>query len=351
MHGTIREFLTFLFEQKTAAEDIDKLMRATVFEDHPESPLLLVKLGLLEEIVHMCGQADYVLCLPHGSETFVGALYTDMSNYPVARFYHLQISGGIFAAAKTVAFLTARGFNVQIPPAEQLSIIVSENGWKDRLNQYLDRRKDRYKDYEKIRKGRVKNTTTDSTFLLHSAGCLICGASADVIASTTTALPGEPAQLTAVRLCSTHAEESRNATSLMNYLAKSFNLPFSMNALRRPPAEVLADSAAIICSKLGMNIYENTQKNIKARSNAGTILIYRYEGELNYGYMINGPAKGEELARIDSANHHIVEVGPDHLHPDLKNSLPPISSFTTGDLCLDWPLIKHLITEWESRRS
>lgn len=346
MAGTIRELIAYLHQRNTPGRSIDHFVCATDMAKYADRAMLLVRLESLDEIFHMCRDSDQVMCLPSAGKTYAGALYTDVSTFPIVRFYHVQLDGDLFAAGRMYGMLKERGFEVKIPRPELLSELIQENRWQARLKNHLEVRRARAQDYEKLRSGRCRNTTTDSTFFLNSTGCIICDGSPDFIASMTFAASGESASLMAVRLCSTHMAEAREAPTLANYLARIFDIPFLIEMLKRMPQEVLSDGLDIMQSKLGMSVFEVGSKDIKAKTAKGTTFIYRYEGELNYGYMING-AGNEKLARIDSANHHRVEVGPDHLHPDLRKKLPAVSSFTTGDLCLDWPLIHQLIEHWE----
>jgi hypothetical protein len=295
----------------------------------------------------MCKQANHVLYLPSNSKTFAGALYNDLTRFPVARFYHLQFEGDPRPAIEIFELLKHHNFNVEVPLPEMLERLLLAPGWEQRVATHNQNRAGRAQDYEKIRAGRSKNTTTDSSFFLNSSGCIICDAPPACIASMTLSSQGESAMLSAIRLCSAHMDESRQEPSLAQYLAKKFNIPFFVDCIKRSPLEVLSDSEEIVKSKLKMEVTSRGKNTIKAKTNDGILLIYRFDGPLNYGYMLNG-ANNEELARIDSANHHQVEIGPDHLHPDLRNDALPVSSFTTGDLILDWPLIGQLIDQWRS---
>lgn len=348
MNGSVREMITFLHQRNIPGRSIDLSICASNVAEYADRPLLLIRLESLDEILHMCRDADHVLCVPTPDNTVGGALYTDISQFPIARFYHLLLGPDLLSAGRLFGALKESKFRVEAPRQEAMSKLVHEDGWKARVAEHLQVRRARVADYEKLRSGRERNTTTDSSLFLNSSGCLICGAPPDFIASTTFGAIGEPASLTAVRLCSTHMTEAREEASLVNYLAKALDIPFLMNSLSRTPEEVLSDGSSIMQSNLGMTVFEQSKTDVKARTAKGTVLIYRHEGEFNYGYMIDG-TNGEKLARIDSANHHRVEVGPDHLHPDLKSKLPSTSSFTTGDLCLDWPLIRELIDHWDKR--
>lgn len=63
-------------------------------------------------------------------------------------------------------------------------------------------------------------------------------------------------------------------------------------------------------------------------------LIVRLNSLSNYAYVIKNP-KGKEVARFDSADHHHVSYGPDHLHPNLPKNKSVQPSFTTGTPMID----------------
>jgi hypothetical protein len=344
--GTFRELIVFLQAQGVSSRDIDQFVRATNIADYADRSILLIPLESIEQMIYMCGDADHILCVPNAGQTFAGALFTDISAFPVARFYHLRVDGDLLVAAKIFKLLKEHGFNPEIPRPDALASLVSDQGWEDRLKIHSEKRSARVKDFEKLRAGRLANTATGSAFFLNSSGCLVCDGPPECIASMTYGVLGEPAALASVRLCRDHMEEASRDSSISNYLARTFKLPLLIETLHRPPEEVLKDAADLMREKLAMDVFEETSKVIKGRTLKGTELIYRHEGPLNYGYMINS-ADNVKLARIDSANHHHVDVGPDHLHPDLQQKVAPISSFTVGDLCLDWPLLARLIADWE----
>ena len=81
---------------------------------------------------------------------------------------------------------------------------------------------------------------------------------------------------------------------------------------------------------------------------SGIKIILRIDAMDNYGYMFFD-SKGKQIARVDSANHHVLNYGPDHLHPDvLHDESNVVSSFTTGSPLLDAKLISKLITKIEA---
>lgn len=152
--GTIRELIAFLHQRNTPGRSIDHFVCATDVAKYADRAMLLVRLESLDEIFHMCRHSDQVMCLPCSGKTYAGALYTDVSTFPIARFYHVQLDGDLFAAGRMYGMLKERGFEVNIPRPELLSELIQENQWQARLKNHLEVRRARVQDYGKLRSGR-----------------------------------------------------------------------------------------------------------------------------------------------------------------------------------------------------
>ena len=340
--------INFLYAQNMDGKMIDTSFCAAETENEIDIALIRIPATSPAQMRHMCKGADHVLCLPTGEVTYIGALYTDVSKFPVARFYHLR-ERDLSVAARLRHDLIEEGHSVKTPRPEEFTRMIREDGWQRRVVEYRVRRAKRKADYEMVRSGREKNTTLAEAFFLNSTGCIICNSPAVGIASMTTAAVGGDSSMFAVRLCAEHQEERQNMDApLANYLATKFDLPVAIETEDRTQHELLDDAEKIITIKLSMVVFKRDEKTIHARRRNGLTLIYRHTNGLDYGYMINSYSpKKVELVRIDSADHHPVPVGPDHIHPDIQNKFPPESSFTTGDIAVDWPLIARIMDEWE----
>lgn len=106
---------------------------------------------------------------------------------------------------------------------------------------------------------------------------------------------------------------------------------------------------AIRC-ELECEIEKVEGNTITAVRKSGFRLILRQDALSDYAYNIQDPDR-KPVSRIDSANHHHVDYGPDHVHQDLskarKNIVAP--SFTYGFAVADLKAIKRLVEDAESR--
>jgi hypothetical protein len=124
---------------------------------------------------------------------------------------------------------------------------------------------------------------------------------------------------------------------------------FSNMKLVKHTNETLAMSCLAVQNELECDIEKVDEKTITAVRRTGFRIILRQDALDDYAYMIQDP-NGKPISRIDSANHHAVEYGPDHVHRNLskskKNQVD--SSFTYGFVLADLKAIKTLVEEAES---
>ena len=115
-------------------------------------------------------------------------------------------------------------------------------------------------------------------------------------------------------------------------------------------SEALELACEPLTTELDCTVEKVQDQTITARRPSGVAIIVRYVSPMNYAYNVQAP-DGTNLSRVDSANHHAVPYGPDHLHPDLRKSKKNIveSSFTYGNVGMDVRLIRNMIMEAETK--
>ncbi|MDH8147515.1 hypothetical protein QIG09_25650, partial [Klebsiella pneumoniae] len=91
-------------------------------------------------------------------------------------------------------------------------------------------------------------------------------------------------------------------------------------------------------------------ETVTARRQSGITVVIRHQSPSNYAHIIITP-EGKQLSRVDSADHHKIPYGPDHVHSDLRKSTKNIveTSFTYGHIGLDMKLLLKLIQEAEDK--
>lgn len=147
-----------------------------------------------------------------------------------------------------------------------------------------------------------------------------------------------------------HAEECKLANSNLEYLFSKLGVlsPFVKTTMSRE--DVISMVSDMLINEFECRIDKVEDNTITAiRSSSNFKLVFRLTSELNYGYMIYEPGRKNDVARFDSAKHHSIEYGPDHLHRNLKNKkLKPEPSFTTGFPIIDKIALKKALEEREA---
>lgn len=104
----------------------------------------------------------------------------------------------------------------------------------------------------------------------------------------------------------------------------------------------------VLVNQLGCAISKVDGDTITAQRPSQVRLVMRVTDLKDYAYMIFDPA-GKQRKRIDSAPHHKIEHGPDHLHEaptQKKHAIVP--SYTYGFVPSDIKLVRKLVEELEA---
>ena len=99
-----------------------------------------------------------------------------------------------------------------------------------------------------------------------------------------------------------------------------------------------------------MHYHESCRGNCNRPKTVRDHRSIRHQSPSNYAYIIMSP-EGKQLSRVDSADHHKIPYGPDHVHSDLRKSTKNVveTSFTYGHIGLDMKLLLKLIQEAEDK--
>ena len=146
-----------------------------------------------------------------------------------------------------------------------------------------------------------------------------------------------------------HEAEAQEQSTLLNYVAKHLGGMVMFDNFQQVSAsEALELACEVLKTELDCTVEKVQDQAITARRPSGVAVIVRYVSPMNYAYNVQAP-DGTKLSRVDSANHHKVPYGPDHLHPDLKSKKIVESSFTYGNVGMDVKLIRKMILDAESK--
>ncbi|MEI8602972.1 DUF6516 family protein [Shewanella sp. PP-He15 brown] len=312
-----------------------------------KQPFLGIPLPDISYLKPLIESADLSGLYKNGDDFSICAFYKHDEYFPIARSYYIQFK------SQADCEIIAHHMRPQGPRLEYICDLTifsftEHLSYEHRVDEFFERIKDKSAGFKGLFDGRKENTTTESAMYLSSNGCMVCGEDKEQLFSTT--VTGDKGALFGFDLCSTHAEECKLSNSNLEYLSSVFGVaaPFVKKDL--PRKEVLNMVSDMLINDFECRIDKIENNTITAyRNKTGFKLVFRLTSELNYGYMIYQPGRKKDVARFDSANHHDVDYGPDHLHRNLKNKkLKPESSFTTGFPVIDKVTIKKVLDERES---
>ena len=283
------------------------------------------------------------------------ALYYPSDISPLARCYSLSFN--MNNGTEYLKKLSSMNYKFTAIKDSDLNIFLQIDLLNEREEAYLKRRDKNTSGFQKLFDGRQKNTSTSSGIAIITENCTLCGEPITNFLSTTlnTDDSGMIIFYNVCEKCMKEAYEDKSKTNI-DFLLKKFkqNDPL-VPSVRINDEELFELSKSFITNKLDCEIkkIDFDKMEIHAIRNSNFKIIFRLQRsdneKLSYAYMIFDH-KGNQLRRVDSANDHKdrIDIGPDHIHTDLKESNKIVeSSYTTGYLITDLPLIKNLLEKLE----
>lgn len=314
-----------------------------------QKPVLAIEVRDKGTLLWMMKGADDVHIYVASGVFHFNALYKPADRFPAARIYYLKTEN-LLDVGRIGVFLEKNGLTLQPINDAGFSKLIDDQDYPQRFSTWRQKRDNETRSFEGLFNGRRKNTAVDGAIWLSSHGkCLVCGEETDRVSTTT--VQGGSGLLIGLQLCSTHEAEAQEQSTLLNYVAKHLGGMVMFDNFRQVSAsEALELACETLTTELDCTVEKVQDQTITARRPSGVAIIVRYVSPMNYAYNVQAP-DGTNLSRVDSANHHAVPYGPDHLHPDLRKSKKNIveSSFTYGNVGMDVRLIRNMIMEAETK--
>lgn len=143
-----------------------------------------------------------------------------------------------------------------------------------------------------------------------------------------------------IYLCTEHAAEAASQPSSFHYLCRKFGHSVSGVARVASKDFILEMTGEFLKTQLGCRIIKIAGMTITAERPSGLQLIVRLRDNRTYAYIFKDK-NGIVIAKVDNADHHQVEYGPDHIHVSPRTNNNDVrSSFTYGFPMLDVKLIR-----------
>ena len=303
-------------------------------------PFQAIELKSLDHLMLMMKESDFPHVYGEGGVFYFSAYYFHDERYPVGRNYFMQESD-LLRIAKLHGCFKSNGLDLPIIPPNQLGKKIVQDSFEARIREFRDRQSQETEMFKGLFEGRSQSTTVEKSMFLNSPGCLVCGDNDFRMMSST--LSAAKGFMVGFNLCENHMEIAKSENSLLEYLAKLFKQPIPFQFVPLETKEHFELVLSWLPKELGCKVEKTDNSTMTLVRPSGLKGIFRLDSPGNYAYMIFGP-NGKEVARIDSADHHNVNYGPDHLHVDLTKKKGPIeSSFTTGSPLIDTKKILELI--------
>lgn len=324
------------------SDDISKILLVSEIND--SLPFHKIELTDLNHLYVMMKDSDFPHIQYFNDTSFFSAYYYHDDDYPLGRNYYIKETN-LFKQVNIYKFLKESGVDITMIHPDNIEHKLQLNNCRSRVSSYY-KKIEKNNPFVELFKGRKKSTTTEEGIFLNSEGCLVCGNKESFMVTTT--LISTEAKIIGFKLCFEHYLESNKYKSLYSYLFKTFNqtptyepLPLDQNDYFNS----IIDSLPKILDTKILSIKNKTITMIRASK---VKIVLRLDSVENYGYMIFSPTN-KQLFRIDSADHHNLNWGPDHIHKLIYGKSIINPSFTAGLPSFDIKILKSLIEEVEKK--
>lgn len=323
----------------------------------PNMPVVAIEMKSQSDLLQMMKTADNTHIYIGAGEFHFNAFYAATDNFPAPRIYYMK-TADLMAVGKIGAYMQQHG--VTLPPMndEQFSPLIEDKRYAERYEHWHTRWEANNKAFNGLLDGRVRNTVVEQGIWLSSnGGCMVCGKKTNLMSTTT--VIGVKGIMIGLQLCGQHETEAKDHSTLLNYISEKMGVPapFLVGAkVVRHGQQTIEMTCEMVRDELKCVIEKIDGQTITAVRNSGFRVIIRQDALNDYAYNIQDPTR-KPIARIDSADHHKVEYGPDHVHRDLskskRNQVEP--SFTYGFAVADLKAIRQLVetaeVKWTSAQA
>ncbi|NWK80302.1 DUF6516 family protein [Aquitalea sp. LB_tupeE] len=346
----INELIQVCFEHGLNGRDTDTCVKAIAVNFlEPAKPVVTIEMSKLADLLRMMRTADSAHAYVAGGVFHFNALFKHSKEFPAPRIYFMK-GKDLLEVNKIGTYLQSNG--ITLPPVHDghLATLLDDKDYPNRFQAWHARREEDVAPFRGLLDGRVKNTAVEKGMWLSSGGgCLVCGNKTELMSTTT--LIAKSGLMIGLQLCEHHENETKDHTSLLNYIANKMGIPAPLLVdakIHHHDNRTITISCEAIKVELDCTI-EVKEKTITALRKSGFRIILRQDSLSDYAYNIQDPTK-KQISRIDSANHHKVAYGPDHIHRSLtkskKNKVE--SSFTYGFAIADLKIIRKLVEDAEA---
>ena len=304
-------------------------------------PFQAIKLENVDQLLIMMRDADFPHIYVNAGVFHFSAYYFHDDRFPVGRNYFMK-EENLMRIATLHNFFISRSLDLPLILPTDLGKYIDVYGFEERVADFKKRSEKEISVFKRLFEGRSSATCVEDSMFLNSPGCLVCGC--DKYYLMTSTLSSSKGFMLGFNLCDEHMELAKNERSLLDYLAKLLQGELPFQFVRFSAREHFELVLQWLPQELGCEVEKKSENTAYLVRPSGLKCIFRIDSPSNYAYMIINK-NGKEVARIDSADHHDIEFGPDHIHVNLTKKKKSVveSSFTTGSPLIDTKKIRQLI--------
>ncbi|QZN90546.1 hypothetical protein [Idiomarina abyssalis] len=311
-------------------------------------PFQAIELRNLNHLLLMLKDADFPHIYGEAGTFYFCAYYAHNSRYPVGRNYFIRETS-LARIGRMHSYFKSKGLPLPIIPPSELNEKIEIKEYQSRVRDFKLQQAKETKAFRGLFEGRSRSLGIGKSIFLNSPGCLVCGNSKyQMMTSTVSSGNG---LILGFNLCSEHAAIANSELSLLEYLAKLGKQPSPFQFVPLQADEHFELVLDWLPKELNCKIEKISDSTVTLLRPSGFKIIFRLDSLTNYAYMVFNPG-GRQVARVDSANHHDIDYGPDHLHLNMtKKDRTVESSFTTGSPLVDTEKILQIIKQKEAESS
>lgn len=327
-----------------SGHDVDTLMVTVIgnFVNRASlSPIFTIPVESIDGMRKMLNGSDKSFVLCYDGLFYIKAYYSHSDIMPLGRAYcfnsiHHKIYMGFLNEV-------IKG-GLKVISIKDFEDIIDIKNYPYRLGKYLElKQNDMALSYfSGLVDGRVDRTSVKQAMYLSTKNCLICNKPINALEFSTVA-NAQSGVMVSFKFCKEHHTESLSYANTIEYVYTKLGCEFFCKTKPLTTEELLVVTEEMLKNEWNCVVESVIKNTITVKRESGVKIILRLDSLVNYAYIIHDRI-GKEYCRYDSAKHHKIPYGPDHIH--FKKTIS--SSYTTGIPCIDMKSIIEKVFECEA---
>lgn len=313
----ITEIFERLNDSGLSGQSLDDGIKIFAHSYINEEGVVSCKINDLDSFFGMADEANYKAVTNRGhniEDAVFVAIYSCCEDFPFPRFYFYQIP--ISNSDKINKECEEYGLRFELMPPDEFHDKYKIKNLSQKMADFHSKRKESMPiEFKKIIEGRMLHTSLDHVMAVNTKGCLCCD-TLDKVAVTSTFVTEKPISCL-FWLCLDCLDKAENdGIPVFEFLNKHFGFESGFSFSDYNFQDILEDTTRLLEKDLeceNISFVEEQRKIVAYRKESGFKILIRLGSPTDYAYVIFDK-QNKEIGKFDSADHHIVDGGPHHLH-------------------------------------